>query len=82
MLKDKKTGKILGFQSFFFQREGRAVLQQAIRVDATVQGAGVGKRFSAMGEDYLRLVNPEVRDMPDIVEHLPLGSYTPHMIAR
>ena len=48
MLKDGKSGRIVGFQSFLFQDDQKYALQQALRIDPKLTGQGIGKKFGEL----------------------------------
>ena len=59
-MKDKESGKILGFESISFQNNFQVALQQAIRVDPSLRGEGLGKKLNELGMEYIKKLNPQV----------------------
>ena len=55
--------KVIGYQSFMFQDGGRRVVAQALRIDLSLKGLGVGKRFMELCREFLLDINKEV--MPE-----------------
>ena len=55
VLKLKTTDKIIGFQSFCIQNDGKMALQQALRISDDEQGKGYGTKFNQMVDEYLKV---------------------------
>ena len=55
-----EADRVIGYQSFYFQEEGRKVVAQALRIDGGLRGQGVGRQFSQLCKQYLLEMNPEV----------------------
>ncbi len=52
--------RVIGFQSFLLQDKSRRVIAQALRIDKSVQGRGLGREFMKMCRDFLLDLNSEV----------------------
>ncbi len=57
---DSTTGKAIGFQSFLFHDNGNRVQAQALRIDQSKKGTGLGKIFMHLCKDFLLKCNREV----------------------
>ncbi len=55
-----EEGKVLGFQSFLFQDRGNRVLAQALRIDQSMKGIGLGRTFMQLCRELLLSWNKEV----------------------
>ena len=49
-----------GYLSYLMQDSGRLALQQALRIDPSLRGKGLGRVFVQLCRDKLKQTNPEV----------------------
>ncbi len=52
-------GKVVGFQSYLFQDRGNKVLAQALRIDQSKKGTGLGRTFMQLCKELLLSWNKE-----------------------
>ena len=53
--------RVIGFQSYMFQDGGKRVLVQALRIDPSLKGMGVGKKFMELCREFIARINKEVK---------------------
>ena len=58
--RDSKT-RVLGYQSFYFQEDGREVVSQALRLDPQFRGQGLGRRFMELCSVFLTRIAPDLK---------------------
>jgi len=54
------NGKVIGFENFFILENGKSVFAQAMRVDKSLRGKGIGKLFNELCSTYLTRLHPGV----------------------
>ncbi len=54
-------GRVVGYQSFLLQDGGRRVLANALRIDPSLKGLGIGRRFMRLCREMLLGMDEEVR---------------------
>jgi len=58
------TGRILGYQCYFFLEQRNSIFVQAMRIDPAFQGKGFGRLFTEMTKQYIRsFLSSQVKPM-------------------
>ena len=52
-----ENNRVIGYQSYMFQDDGRVVLTQAVRIDEKLRGQGAMKKFSQLTMEQFTYAN-------------------------
>ena len=59
------AGRVIGYRSMMFRDSGNNFVCQALRIDSSLRGQGLAKKFAELSKEILLQLNPKVRDFGD-----------------